>query len=243
MADAGPWASGPGEILRHALKLLKKDSDTNRRLAMILIDNAVELTLKTYLGLPGRVTGIKIGRDKFRDISESFPKLLDAMEEHADEKLAGIDLGQVEWYHRLRNELYHQGNGLTVERQKVDVYAELAKLLYMNLFGSEIEVEEDEQMELLGAFMLGWQRSERARLALVPGERGTKSAFAAAAMRLRFPEVDGADAKLVADFNELRQVRNQVVHGQVERTAVTRELVERVNELAKRVESLKPRSG
>jgi hypothetical protein len=37
-----PWASGPGEILRHGLDLLKRENDTNRRLAMISIDNAVE---------------------------------------------------------------------------------------------------------------------------------------------------------------------------------------------------------
>ena len=34
-ADNPPWASGPGEILRHGLGLLKNDSDRNRRLAMI----------------------------------------------------------------------------------------------------------------------------------------------------------------------------------------------------------------
>jgi len=237
VVDAGPWASGPGEILRHALKLLTKDGDTNRRLAMILIDNAVELTLKTYLGLPSRVTGIKIGRDKFREISESFPKLLDAMEEHADDKLTGIDLGQVEWYHRLRNELYHQGNGLTVERQKVDVYAELAKLLFKNLFGAEIKVDEDEPMELLGAFMSGWQRAERAILAVAPKEHGMKPLFA---MAPRLLEQAGGGPRLVAEFNELRQIRNQVAHGQVERTAVSRQLVERVERFAQSVESLKP---
>jgi hypothetical protein len=53
-----PWVSGPAEILRHGLSLLKHDSDTNRRLVMISIDNAVELMVKTYLGLPKRVTGL-----------------------------------------------------------------------------------------------------------------------------------------------------------------------------------------
>jgi hypothetical protein len=66
-----PWASGPGEILRHGLELLSKDSDTNRRLAMISIDNSVELMIKTYLGLPNRVTVLK-----FR--GESSPKWLRA---------------------------------------------------------------------------------------------------------------------------------------------------------------------
>ena len=41
-----PWASGPGELLRHGLTLLQKDNDTNRRIAMICIDNAVELMIR-----------------------------------------------------------------------------------------------------------------------------------------------------------------------------------------------------
>jgi len=94
--EDSPWASGPGEILRHGLDLLKKDSDTNRRLAMISIDNAVELTVKTYLGLPKRVTGLPISRKEFQEISESFPAMLDALEKYAADKLTGIDLGEIE---------------------------------------------------------------------------------------------------------------------------------------------------
>ena len=57
-----PWISGPGEILRHGLDLLRRDSDVNRRLAMISIDNAVEHMIKTYLGLPNRISGLTIPR-------------------------------------------------------------------------------------------------------------------------------------------------------------------------------------
>jgi len=95
--DDSPWASGPGEILRHGLDLLKKDTDTNRRLAMISIDNAVELTVKTFLGLPKRVTALSISRKEFQEISESFPAMLDALEKYAPDKLTGIDLGEIEW--------------------------------------------------------------------------------------------------------------------------------------------------
>ena len=38
-----PWTSGPAEILQHGLDLLEQDTDTSRRLAMLSIDNAVEL--------------------------------------------------------------------------------------------------------------------------------------------------------------------------------------------------------
>ena len=133
-----PWASGISEILKHGLSLLKKDTDTNRRLAMISIDNAVELMIKTYLGLPERVIGFKISRKELSEITVGFPKLLDGLEKYAIAKLSGVNLGEIEWYHRLRNELYHNGNGLTVEREKVVIYSELAKLLFKNLFAYEI---------------------------------------------------------------------------------------------------------
>ena len=35
-----PWVSGHAEILQHGLKLLDDDSDSNRRLAMLSIDNS-----------------------------------------------------------------------------------------------------------------------------------------------------------------------------------------------------------
>src|SRR6266850_3065877 len=129
-----PWASGPGEILSHGLRLLSQDNDTNRRLAMLSIDNAVELMLKTYLGLPQRETGLSISRREYDEISESFPRLLDAIHKHKAKDLEQIDLSEVEWYHRLRNQLYHEGNGLTVEKEKVVHYSDLAKLLFEALF-------------------------------------------------------------------------------------------------------------
>ncbi len=69
-----PWVSGPREILQHGLSLLHDDSDRNRRLALLSIDNAVELTIKTYLGLPKRITGLQISRKDFAEISEKVTK-------------------------------------------------------------------------------------------------------------------------------------------------------------------------
>jgi len=240
--SASPWASGPGEILQHGLSLLHKDSDVNRRLAMISIDNAVELMVKTFLGLPKRVTGLQIGRDKFREISESFPKLLDALEEHASDKMEGVDLGIIEWYHRLRNELYHQGNGLTVERDKVEVYAELAKILFKNLFGFDLAVKENHAMEVLGTFMLAWTRIERA-VAEIMEVRGI--AFSSGrpmiplqAMRtLRDKGI--ISERLVQDLDELRRLRNEVAHGMADhKTALTREVVERVSKAVEELERI-----
>jgi len=158
-----PWATGPSEILKHGLSLLDEDNDSYRRLAMLSIDNAVELTIKTFLSLPRRITSINLSRREYQEISESFPQLLDALEKHAANRLEGIDLGEIEWFHRLRNELYHQGNGLTVEREKVEIYAELAQLLFKNLFNYDVDVFEGEKdSALLRNFLSAWADLERA---------------------------------------------------------------------------------
>jgi hypothetical protein len=134
-----PWASGPGEILLHAYELLQRDSDRNRRLAMLSVDNSVELMLKAYLHLPRRATSLEVPLQERKEADRSFPALLDVMEKYARAKLTGLSLSEIEWYHGLRNQLYHDGNGLTVEKSKVETYAALAKVLFANLFGYDLK--------------------------------------------------------------------------------------------------------
>ncbi len=107
---------------------------------MISIDNAVELTVRTYLGLPKRIRGFEgPPLRRLQEEGSRFPALLDLLEEFAREKLSGIDLGDIEVYHRLRNTLYHDGNGITVDPEHVDSYLQIAKVLLNNLLGLEIE--------------------------------------------------------------------------------------------------------
>jgi hypothetical protein len=219
-----PWASGPGEILKHGLGLLKEDSDTNRRLAMISIDNAIELMMKTYLGLPQRITGLTIARNEYREFSESFPKLLDALEKYASDKLDGINLGEIEWYHRLRNELYHQGNGLTVERDKVEVYAELANILFVNLFGFRLVEPENESSKLLGDFMEAWITYEK--LLTENHRKGLqyKDSF--------------LSAEELSELKQIRKIRTEVIHGVVNyKTVLNSSMVRRLKELNTKIES------
>lgn len=226
--DSTPWASGPAEILKHALSLLKIDSDTNRRLAMILIDNAVELMIKTYLGLPKRVTGLQISKTKFEDMSASFPKLLDGLEEYAADKIYGVNLGEIEWYHRLRNELYHQGNGLTVERTKVDVYAELANTLFLNLFGFPLIPANEDSSQLLGKFMQNWIKLEQ--VLGVSRERSQHVNIAVLVCKLR---EGGRISKSSGEtFSRLFKIKNDVVHGRVKHQDVINEdLLNQLTEL------------
>src|SRR5690606_36510056 len=113
------WVKGPIELLKHGLEHLEKGTDFDRRMAMIVIDNSVEVAVKTYLGLPERASGLRLPRKRFEEAAQSFPALLDCLDEVAPGRLVGLDLADLEWYHRLRNQLYHEGNGITVEREHV----------------------------------------------------------------------------------------------------------------------------
>jgi uncharacterized protein YutE (UPF0331/DUF86 family) len=134
-----PWTSGPRELLDHASGHFDLSSPFDLRIAFISIDNAVELIIKTYLGLPKRIRKIDgPSRRKLSEASNSFPDLLDLLELYGVDKLEGIDLGDIEWYHRIRNTLYHDGNGVTVDKEKVDSYLQIARILFDNLFDERV---------------------------------------------------------------------------------------------------------
>ncbi|MES2937840.1 MAG: hypothetical protein V4864_09160 [Pseudomonadota bacterium] len=232
-----PWAAGPREILEHGIGLLRKDSDKNRRLALLSVDNAVELTIKTYLGLPKRISGINVPRKEYAEFSESFPKLLDALEQYAPSKVSGIDLGEIEWFHRLRNQLYHQGNGLTVDRDKVEIYSELAKLLFEGLFDTTLAFDPEDQHQLLGEFLAAWVAFERTTASLSKANADklstlggrTRPPMMAMNEMMKVGVFDAGDAK---EIDELRRLRNEVVHGMVDyKTAVSRKAITRLERI------------
>lgn len=231
-----PWANGPKEILKHGLELLNKDSDTNRRLAIISIDNAVELMIKTFLGLPERINGLKITRKVYDEFSESFPKLLDALENFAPKKLIGIDLGEIEWYHRLRNQLYHQGNGLTVDRNNVEVYAQLANLLFKNLYDQELIIQQVNSKELLGEFLSEWVILEKGLYDLTQTHSllGTRRNNLNSAFNfLSFAGI--IDEEEIKEISKLREIRNSVIHGTKDfKTILNKEIIEKVKYYADR---------
>jgi len=231
-----PWATGPGELLGHGLKLLLKDTDANRRIAMICIDNSVELMMKTFLGLPHRISGIHITRKDYSDLSENYPKLLDGIEKYASDKIKGIDLGEIEWFHRLRNELYHQGNGLTVDRNNVEVYAEIANLLFLNLFGFKLIEDKDDKTDLLGKFMNSWIQFEKMvkDMSFVLDDN-EKVRMPLDAIRFLYKNKIISDSEL-ATLDSIRRTRNEIVHGNKNHeTAINEQMVKDLDILTEKI--------
>jgi hypothetical protein len=130
----GPWTSGPRELLEHAKDHLAKKTDVDNRFAMISVDNAVELMLKTYLHLPKSVTGLGLTRKEIAEYTATFHSALNAMRRLVPELVSAVPLGEIEWFHRIRNRLYHEGIAITVERDQVVRYLKHAESVMRRLF-------------------------------------------------------------------------------------------------------------
>ncbi|MBX3270873.1 MAG: hypothetical protein KF729_11475 [Sandaracinaceae bacterium] len=214
-AKRGVWSSGPTEILGFGLDLLRRpDSDAHRRIALILIDNAVEQGIKTYLALPRRINGLAISRKEIDEAFENFGKLLDAFEKYAPpDRLARVAVDMIEYYHRVRNSIYHDGLGLTVEREKVDAYAAVAIDLFREFHGIEVGDRAADPAHILAAFLQEYALLEQTL-------RSAASDHVIASRPISFRDaariLDGTGAFTKSQMKalaELAGVRNQTVHG------------------------------
>jgi hypothetical protein len=223
-------------VLQLGLNLLKEDTDSSRRLAMISIDNAVELTIRTFLHLPKRVTRLNISRKDREGAIESFPDMVKALEEHASDRLGGVDLGELEWFHGLRNTLYHNGNGITIGRATVHSYAEVTRLLFANLLDvseEDLPTSRGRQHDLLFEFYTAINDLTFALNELNP-KRAMPTTLAELGASLG--EIDAALAKRVA---EIAKIRNALAHARPgAEAALTRELVDETRAVAWQIRRL-----
>lgn len=212
------WSNGPRELLQHGGTLAQSQSESDRRIAMILVDNAVELIVKTYFTAPKRVTGLKLSRKQRDEIHENFHTLLKGLDTYAAEKLIGIPLEEIEWLHGLRNHLYHQGNGLTVEDRFLKLYLRLAEALFVALFECDLDISVSSETDLLGQFLANWIQIER-NLISASGTDGRGGARKAAEKLYSEKKISESQWK---QLNDVLIIRNQVVHGEAEAEEILR---------------------
>ena len=201
------WVSGAIELLRHADSHLNLNTAFDKRIAFISIDNGVETMIRTFLSLPRSKSGVKVDRKELEEAGNSFPKLLGLLGKYAATKLTGIDATDIEFYHRIRNMLYHEGTGLSVDNQHIMAYRGIATVLLESLFDVKTSQPTADESSL-ERLILNWNAIEKTiREALE--KTGTsvspkwEDVFAA-----RLPE---EDVRLLSD---LRSARNRLVHSQ-----------------------------
>ena len=154
------WASGASELLRHADSHIGLDTAFDKRIAFVSIDNSVETSIRVFLSMPESKSGIKVTRRERDEAENSFPKNLALLFKYAGNRLPGIDEGDIEHYHRIRNTLYHDGTGLSVDQQYLDAYRSISGILLQNLFGVAI-APADSQQPTLERLILNWNAIER----------------------------------------------------------------------------------
>jgi hypothetical protein len=124
----------------------------------LLLDVGVETLLKAFLLLPEEVNKTDMPHKERRRAAEgNFHDLVRGVEraaETAGNRLKGINLGHVEYFHNLRNKLYHAGNGITVQGDHAEQYSQVALELLDRLLGIplkiSVEKKRHEQRELIG---------------------------------------------------------------------------------------------
>lgn len=204
------WASGSLELLNHAEAHMDEKSAFDKRVAFISIDNSVEIAIRTFLGLPARhFIGTKPSRNEVESAANSFPSLLDLLVKYAANRLVGIDPMDIEFYHRLRNRLYHDGTGLSVDESHMTAYFTIAKLLLSKLFNIEYSSTTFGKKPSPEDVLLLWNKIEKQleELFYLAGidDKGTYKWENALSKKI-------LTMGLINQLTELRMERNKLVH-------------------------------
>jgi hypothetical protein len=201
------WASGAIELLKHADSHIKLESAFDKRIAFISIDNSVETAIRSFISLPHKKSEVQFPFKEVDEAGNSFPKLVALMFKYASERVSGLDDGDIEHYHRIRNQLYHNGTGFSVDERYLKSYRQIACILLQNLFGTEPETPVTEVS--LEKLIYIWNQIELAlRRKLLSAGIDQKDTFKwEQAARLGILHLD-----LASKIAELRLIRNNEVH-------------------------------
>ena len=197
-----PWLRGPSEIVADAEEHLARGTPADRRLALIALDNAIEVCVDLFARLPrARRSAVRVPDERVEQAkSQSFHEKLEFLEWIAERK--GVDLAipieDMTWHHDLRNELYHTGTGL--------IPPEEALVGARDAAGSVFELLFDRPLPSATSGPILSRTASEPEL-LDSGDESTDALGAALALvREIDPEASGVAPQLVAEGLERRGV-------------------------------------
>jgi hypothetical protein len=157
MSTVRNWARGPFELIVHAEGHLRVGDDIDRRMALISFDNAVEVSITSYLTLNpihrGNVPYPNADVDRWQ---RNYHTKLDFIEEELRRRGGlpwKVERKDILWAHDQRNEQYHGGTGGVPGRRAIKTIREAAIWIFGLLF-DVVDVEkaiEDEIAILAGS--------------------------------------------------------------------------------------------
>jgi len=129
-----PWTREIAEQICIGIVLEESKLESGNRLALICVDNGVEVALKLY------VCYNNLLRDKDLDSPQGFFLALDKIKDL--NKIDDKDAKDIRQFHKIRNDLYHRAKLTTVRDGVINAYLKLAKMLLDKLYDfrpSELE--------------------------------------------------------------------------------------------------------
>ena len=231
-----PWMRGPLELIRHAHGHLQQGDDTDRRIALIGFDNAIEVCIDVYIRLhPKLRKGVELKREEVDAASKNYHTKLEFLDRHLSAVPAApsVPLEAILWYHSLRNELYHSGNGMVPERHVVEDALEAALAVFNALFETDpsplvrreqpstppraiipLSSQHSEQMEFLRVFIEFEQTLVSLAGPIQPN--ANRAGPSVAEMWRAIAATDGTVRDATTKVSEVIRIRNQLVHGRSE---------------------------
>ena len=137
MNSLPPWTSGPFELIVHGERHLRGANDFDRRIALISFDNAIEVTIATYLTLnPIQRGGRSYKTDDVAQWMKNYHAKLDFLEEELKcRKISWkVEKAYIIWTHDQRNEQYHGGHKGTPEITVLEIAKTAALWVFSVLF-------------------------------------------------------------------------------------------------------------
>jgi hypothetical protein len=107
-----PWVFGAFELLLHAELHFRAGNDFDRRIALISFDNSIEVSVSTYLSLhPMQRKNRVYAKADVEKWLINFNAMLEFLEKECLQRsvIMEADMAHMLWYHKIRNEQYHEG--------------------------------------------------------------------------------------------------------------------------------------
>lgn len=139
--DLAPWARGPFELIKHADGHLKDAGDTDRRIALIGFDNAIEVCIDVFIKLHPKLRGgLELRNEDVEKATRNYHTKIEWLDKYveANDLEIQFSIEEIVWYHTLRNELYHSGNGMVPEMHVLEGVRTAALAVFSTLFRIDI---------------------------------------------------------------------------------------------------------
>ncbi len=138
METLEPWIYGPLELIKHAEEHQQASGDFDRRMALIGYDNAIEVSLSTYLQLhPTQRGGAEYPKERVKYWLMNYHSLLDFFFDEFMKNLgqpSPIARKTFIHHHNLRNNLYHEGKNFVPPKRDIQGARAAALYIFSTLF-------------------------------------------------------------------------------------------------------------